>query len=46
VEVSTTASEDELVETAKASPEVRAHLDGKEIRQTTVVPRRLVNLVV
>jgi leucyl-tRNA synthetase len=25
---------------------VRAHLDGKEIRKTIVVPGRLVNLVV
>jgi hypothetical protein len=25
---------------------VQAHLDGKEIRQTIVVPRKLVNLVV
>jgi leucyl-tRNA synthetase len=25
---------------------VRAHLDGKEIRQTIVVPGKLVNLVV
>ena len=38
--------EDELVERAKASPRVQAHLDGKEIRQTIVVPGKLVNLVV
>jgi leucyl-tRNA synthetase len=46
VEVPTTLSEDELVATAKASPRVQAHLDGKQIRQTIVVPRKLVNLVV
>ncbi len=46
LEVRTDLSEDELVETAKASPKVRAYLDGKAIRQTVVVPRRLVNLVV
>ena len=28
------------------SERVRAHLDGKEIRQRIVVPRKLVNLVV
>jgi leucyl-tRNA synthetase len=46
VEVPTDASEDELVARAKESPRVRAHLDGKEIRQAIVVPRKLVNLVV
>jgi len=39
-------SEDELVARAKESPKVQAHLNGGEIRQTIVVPRRLVNLVV
>jgi leucyl-tRNA synthetase len=38
--------EEELVARAKESPKVRAHLDGGEIRQTIVVPRKLVNLVV
>jgi leucyl-tRNA synthetase len=46
IEVASDASETELVERAKASPKVQAHLDGKEIRQTVVVPRKLVNLVV
>jgi leucyl-tRNA synthetase len=46
VEVPADASEDELVARAKESPRVRAHLDGKEIRQAIVVPRKLVNLVV
>ena len=36
----------ELVERAKGSVRVQAHLDGKEIRQTVVVPGKLVNLVV
>jgi leucyl-tRNA synthetase len=38
--------EDELVARAKESPKVQAHLNGGEIRQTIVVPRRLVNIVV
>ena len=46
VEASVEESEEQLVERAKASPRVRAHLDGKEIRQAIVVPRKLVNLVV
>jgi leucyl-tRNA synthetase len=46
VEASVDESEDELVARAKASPRVRAHLDGKEIRDAIVVPRKLVNLVV
>jgi leucyl-tRNA synthetase len=45
-EVSADTPEEELVERAKSSPRVRAHLDGKQIRRTVVVPRRLVNLVV
>jgi len=44
--VSTDLSEDELVARAKESPKVQAQLDGGEIRQTIVVPRKLVNLVV
>jgi leucyl-tRNA synthetase len=46
VEVAVDESEEQLVERAFASPRVQAHLDGKEIRQTIVVPGRLVNLVV
>jgi leucyl-tRNA synthetase len=46
VQVSADASEEELVERAKSSPRVAPHLDGREIRQTIVVPRKLVNLVV
>jgi len=44
--VPTDLSEDELVARAKESPKVQARLDGGEIRQTIVVPRKLVNLVV
>ncbi len=46
VEASAGESEEQLVERALASSRVQAHLDGKEIRQTIVVPGRLVNLVV
>jgi leucyl-tRNA synthetase len=46
VEASASESEEQLVERAVSSPRVQAHLDGKEIRQTIVVPGRLVNLVV
>ena len=45
MEVSTDLPEDELVERATASPRVQAHLDGAEIRQTIVVPGKLVNIV-
>jgi leucyl-tRNA synthetase len=46
LEVSTDLPEAELIEQAKASPRVQAQLDGKEIRQAIVVPRKLVNFVV
>ena len=46
MEVPAGLPEDELVERAKGSARVQAHLDGKEIRQTVVVPGKLVNLVV
>ena len=45
-EVAADLPEEELIARAKASPRVQAHVDGKEIRQTIVVPRKLVNLVV
>jgi leucyl-tRNA synthetase len=45
-EVAADLSEDELVERAQASPKVQAHVDGKQLRQTIVVPGKLVNLVV
>jgi leucyl-tRNA synthetase len=46
VEVSTDLPEAELIERAKAAPRVQAQLDGKEIRQSIVVPGKLVNFVV
>jgi leucyl-tRNA synthetase len=46
IEVPTGLSDDELIAHAKESPKVRAHVDGAEVRQTIVVPRKLVNLVV
>jgi leucyl-tRNA synthetase len=45
-EVAADASEEELIERARSSPKVQAQLNGAEIRQTIVVPRKLVNLVV
>jgi leucyl-tRNA synthetase len=45
-EVPVDLPEDELVARAKESLKVQAHLNGGEIRQTIVVPRKLVNLVV
>jgi leucyl-tRNA synthetase len=46
VEISTSSSEEELVEAAKRSDRVQSFLDGKQIRQTVVVPGKLVNLVI
>jgi leucyl-tRNA synthetase len=46
IEVPADLPEDELVARAKESPKVQAQLNGGEIRQTIVVPRKLVNLVV
>jgi leucyl-tRNA synthetase len=46
VEVSASDSEEQLVERALGSAKVQAHLDGKQVRQTIVVPGRLVNIVV
>jgi leucyl-tRNA synthetase len=46
VQVAADTPEEQLVELARSSERVQAHLDGKEIRQTIVVPRKLVNLVV
>jgi leucyl-tRNA synthetase len=45
IEVPSDLPEDELIERAKASPRVQSYLDGGEIRQTIVVPRKLVNIV-
>jgi leucyl-tRNA synthetase len=46
IEVASSLSDEELVAAAKASERVRSFLDGKQIRQTVVVPGKLVNLVV
>jgi leucyl-tRNA synthetase len=46
VEASVNESQEQLVERALASERVRAHLDGKQVRQTIVVPGKLVNIVV
>jgi leucyl-tRNA synthetase len=46
VEAAADLGKDDLIALAKASPRVQAHLNGKEIRQAIVVPRKLVNLVV
>jgi leucyl-tRNA synthetase len=40
------AGEDELIKLALAAPNVLAHVDGKQVVKTIVVPGRLVNLVV
>jgi leucyl-tRNA synthetase len=45
VEVPSDLAEEELVERAKASPRVQTFLDGTEIAQAIVVPRKLVNIV-
>jgi leucyl-tRNA synthetase len=45
-EVDADLSEDELVARALESDRVRAHVNGKQVRKTVVVPRKLVNLVV
>jgi len=46
VQAATNASADELKDLCRAAPNVRAHLDGKEIVKEIVVPGKLVNLVV
>jgi leucyl-tRNA synthetase len=46
IEASVGASEQELIELASSSPRVAAFLEGKALRRTIVVPRKLVNLVV
>ena len=46
IEAASGASEDELLVLARASDNVRRHLDGKEVVKEIVVPGKLVNLVV
>jgi leucyl-tRNA synthetase len=45
-EVPAGLAEDELVARATASEKVQAHINGKQVRKTVVVPGKLVNLVV
>jgi leucyl-tRNA synthetase len=46
VQAASGATPEELKELCKATPNVQAHLDGKEIVKEIVVPGKLVNLVV
>jgi leucyl-tRNA synthetase len=46
IEAAADAPEAELVELARASENVRRHLDGREVVKEVVVPGKLVNLVV
>ena len=46
VQAATGADAEELKELCRAAPNVKAHLDGKEIVKEIVVPGKLVNLVV
>ena len=46
IEAAVDAGEQELLELARASENVRRHLDGKEVVKEVVVPGKLVNLVV
>ena len=46
VEVTADASEDSLVEAAKANQKVASYLDGQTIRKTIYVPGKLVNFVI
>jgi leucyl-tRNA synthetase len=46
VQAASGASADELKQLCKAAPNVRAHLDGKQVVKEIVVPGKLVNLVV
>jgi leucyl-tRNA synthetase len=45
-EVDASTPDDDLVERARASSRVQAHLDGAQVRKTIVVPGKLVNFVV
>lgn len=46
IEVAADTGEDEIVDAAKKSDKVAAHIDGKPIRKTIYVPSKLVNFVV
>jgi leucyl-tRNA synthetase len=45
LQVSPDVPEEELVELARGSSRVQAHLDGSEVARTIVVPGKLVNFV-
>jgi leucyl-tRNA synthetase len=46
VQAAADASPDELKELCRLAPNVKAHVDGREIVKEIVVPGKLVNLVV
>ena len=46
LETAVGASEEEVVQAARADPKVAAHLAGKQLRKVIFVPKRLVNFVV
>jgi leucyl-tRNA synthetase len=46
VQVAASASAEELKESCRVAPNVKAHVDGREIVKEIVVPGKLVNLVV
>jgi leucyl-tRNA synthetase len=46
IEVPADASEEAIVDAAKADSKVQAHLQQKEVRKTIYVPQKLVNFVV
>jgi leucyl-tRNA synthetase len=46
VQVAASASAEELKERCRVAPNVKAHVDGREIIKEIVVPGKLVNLVV
>jgi len=46
IDVPTDVSEDQMVERARASDKVRAHLEGHEVIKTIAVPPKLINFVV
>jgi leucyl-tRNA synthetase len=46
IQVAPTTSKDELVALAREQPNVRLHIDGKDVVKVVVVPAKLVNFVV
>ena len=45
IDVAADISEDDAIATAKASPKVAAHLDGREVVRAIAKPPRVVNLL-